>query len=241
MVAIIRYCYYYNYYLLTLLGSIILSLTLFVVVVVVEFGFACESELHWLSTSSDSFLTCCLLLWSSCISFSSLMLLWSDGVEGFDEETVGPVATAIEAISSLNIDKNCSSSNLSNSPSLPLLPGSAAATGGAAPEPPPRHSSSIGASRNVMESLTDLRWDPRLAVEKSRNSSTQEGFVAKEGSFVCETTSGQLGTVMFGIFGGNCAIIIIELKPTNYYQFTNWPNNSLSQNVETLRRRRRSK
>lgn len=57
-----------------------------------------------------------------------------------------------------------------------------------------------------MESLTDLRWDPRLAVEKSRNSSTHEGFVAKEGSFACETTSGQLGTVMFGIFGGNCAI-----------------------------------
>lgn len=68
-----------------------------------------------------------------------------------------------------------------------------------------------------MESLTDRRWDPRLAEEKSRNSSTQEGLfwvtagvvvggakVSIEGIF-CRENSGQLG-VIFGILGGNCAI-----------------------------------
>lgn len=196
-------------YLLTLLGSVILSLDVFGIM----FGGVCESELHWLSTSSDSFFSCCCCFnWWSCAgaSFSSLMLLWSDGVEGFDDDTVG--ATAVD-ISSVNMDKNCSSSNLSNS----LL---------AAPEPggafEPRHSSSIGTSRKVIESLTDLRWDPRLDDEKSRNSSTQEGFwvVALVGVELVVVIFGVILPIegilwwekscqfggRFGILGGNCAI-----------------------------------
>ena len=42
-------------YLLTLLGSVILSLDEFGIML----GGVCESELHWLSTSSDSFFSCC--------------------------------------------------------------------------------------------------------------------------------------------------------------------------------------
>ena len=191
-------------YLLTLLGSVILSLDVFPIM----FGGVCVSELHWLSASSDSFLSCCFNWWScGGASFSSLMLLWSDGVEGFEDDTVG--ATALD-ISSVNMDMNWSSSNLSNS----LL---AAPDPGGASEP--RHSSGIGTSRKVIESLTDLRWDPRLADEKSRNSSTQEGLWEEtvvvgvvplvvifgvEGILWWENSC-QFGE-MFGILGGNCAI-----------------------------------
>lgn len=63
-----------------------------------------------------------------------------------------------------------------------------------------------------MESLIERRWLPRRHAEKSRNSSTHEGFctadeaaaVEKSESF-WEEKSGQCG-VMLGILGGSCAI-----------------------------------
>ncbi|KAK3043342.1 hypothetical protein RJ639_002644 [Escallonia herrerae] len=102
-------------------------------------------------------------------------------------------------MSSMNMDVNCSSSNRSNSVAV-LDPGAPTA----------------GASRNASESLMDLRWDPRFDDEKSRNSSTHEWFwamlflVAKVSIdgilWWCCDMSGQF-VVMFGTFGGNCAIL----------------------------------
>jgi len=189
----------------------------FALLLLLSSGVCVISCLHWLSSSSDSFFTCFFSCssFSLFISFSSLMLLWSEGVEGLEEESVCAIMVLLLLLlllslvfpeaSSLNMDMNCSSSNLSNSfslspPSLPRLL---------------QWWSSIGASRKAMESLTDRRWAPRLAAEKSRNSSTHEGFwfdmfggmVLREGIFWWgEEKSGQLGA-MLGIFGGNWAIL----------------------------------
>lgn len=164
-----------------------------------EFHAACGSDLHELSTSPGSFFGCgaggcCCCMWSSMdVGLSSLLLFWSDGVEGLDDDNVGGTAADI---SSENMDISCSSSRRSNPDEL-------------------RHSSAkeTGASKKAIESLADRRWDPRLAEEKSRNSSTQEGccwemetgfgfpmegilWWGKEGQF----------WVMFGTLGGSCAI-----------------------------------
>lgn len=64
---------------------------------------------------------------------------------------------------------------------------------------------------NAIESLMDLRCEPRLPAEKSKNSSTHEGlWFVFGGEFSIEAIlwcgkSGQLGA-MFGTLGGNCAI-----------------------------------
>lgn len=73
-----------------------------------------------------------------------------------------------------------------------------------------------GASRNAMESLIERRWLPRRDAEKSRNSSTHEGFctaaaeavaaaAVEKGESFWEGKSGQCD-VMLGILGGSCAI-----------------------------------
>lgn len=219
-----------SFHLLTLFGSVIRSVE---PAVAVELDWVWFSECCGLCTSSGSF-----LFWftfpSFCASFSSLILLWSDGVEGFEDDKVG--ATAAE-ISSLNIDRNCSSSNLSNSFLSP-----AAVDGGGGAAEARQSSSSIGISRNVMESLTDRRCDPRLAEEKSRNSSTQEGLfcwvtggvvvvgakVSMEGIFWRES-SGQLEAI-FGILGGNCAIAQPKTSKTKHTRMNkeNWKKNKLN-------------
>lgn len=68
-----------------------------------------------------------------------------------------------------------------------------------------------------MESLIERRWLPRREAEKSRNSSTHEGFCTavemvvaaavgvEKGESFWEEKSGQCG-VMLGILGGSCAI-----------------------------------
>lgn len=166
-----------------------------------------NSVLHELSTSPGSFFGGC---WSRAAPFSSpfssLLLFWSDGVDGPEDDTVGGT---VRDMSSENIDMSWSSSNRSK----PLAPCSIAAWECLA------SSTSTGASRKAMESLTDLRWEPRLEEEKSRNSSTQEGcwevvvavaagrragaamdgilWWGKEGQF----------WVMLGTFGGSCAIL----------------------------------
>lgn len=73
-----------------------------------------------------------------------------------------------------------------------------------------------------MESLTDLRWDPRLDDEKSRNSSTHEEgcwelawrllSINIEGIlWVLVSAAAHEVCVMFGTFGGNCAAICFLL------------------------------
>lgn len=174
------------HYLLTLFGSVMESPPAVEGTLV-----TCGSNLHELCTS-DSFFICR----SDGTGFSSLILLWSDGVEGFDVETVG--GTAVE-MSPENIDMSCSSSSRSNS--LWLVPKAAASLS---------HSSTRGASRKAIESLADLRWELRLADEKSRNSSTHEGglelgnMLPMEGVLWWEKL-GQLED-MVGTLGGNCAI-----------------------------------
>uniref|UniRef100_A0A0A9B7Z7 Uncharacterized protein n=1 Tax=Arundo donax TaxID=35708 RepID=A0A0A9B7Z7_ARUDO len=89
--------------------------------------------------------------------FSSLKLLWSDGD---DELGAGAGATCGGGgggRSSANMDKSWSSSRRSKS---------------CAPTPA---LSSGTASRKATESLTERRCAPRLAAEKSRNSSTHDG------------------------------------------------------------------
>ena len=165
-----------------------------------EGGGACGSDLHELSTSPGSFLGC----WSRAINglFSSSMLLWSDGVEGLDDETVGGGRTP--ETSSENIDMSCSSSKRSKALFDPCITAVVVEF---------RHSSmKAGASRKAMESLMDLRWAPRLEDEKSRNSSTQDGCCC----WVAEMKFAIIGIlwweeecqfcVMLGILGGNCAI-----------------------------------
>lgn len=182
----------WRHYLLTLFGSVMDSAP------GVEGALVtCVSNLHELWTS-DSFLIC----WSDGACFSSLILLWSDGVEGLEVETVG--GTAVET-SLENIDMSCSSSNRSNS--LLLCPKAAAAAAAASLS---WHSSTSGASRNAIESLTDLRWELRLADEKSRNSSTHEGWLVLDSMLPMEGALwwGKLGQLedMVGTLGGNCAI-----------------------------------
>jgi len=76
----------------------------------------------------------------------------------------------------------------------------------------------VGASRNAIESLMERRWLPRRDAEKSRNSSTHEGFCTvvvavatavavgvEKGESFWEEKSGQC-CVMLGILGGSCAI-----------------------------------
>ena len=89
-----------------------------------------------------------------------------------------------------------------------------------------------------MESLMERRWFPRRQAEKSRNSSTHEGFcTAVEAVAVrfWEEKSGQCG-VMLGILGGSCAIednfyilsnkkkrrstLIVVSSKENKYEFT---------------------
>lgn len=176
----------------------------------------CGSFLQELSTSPGSFFGCCC--WSNGVAFSSLLLFWSDGVEGLEEEAVGGTATDM---SSENIDMSCSSSSLSK----PLVSGILLVALEFL-----QSSTKEGGSRKAMESLIERRWAPRRTEEKSRNSSTQEGWllwllivmaVAAVAALptllllvvVLEIKDirwwgkeGQLWAVILGIFGGKCAI-----------------------------------
>lgn len=136
---------------------------------------------------------------------SSLMLLWSDGVDGL-EDARGNAAPAEEddggGTSSENMDSiSWSSSRRSNSPAALA-------------------SSASGASRKAMESLTERRWEPRLAEEKSRNSSIHEGWelgaggegVGRDGPAEAGMEEegggwwpklGQVGWKLVGILGGS--------------------------------------
>ena len=207
--------YQYCDYLLTLLGSVMES-----PVGVAEGGGACGSVLHELSTSPGSALGCCCCSSGIGLLSSSILLLWSDGVDGLEDDTVGGSVTDK---SSENIDMSCSSSKRSK----PLFPCMTTAVLEF------RHSSMNGASRKAMESLIDRRWDPRRADEKSRNSSTQEGcccccccccccwcwcwcWVLLLVLWFVEMKFAIIGIrwwgdecqfwVMLGILGGNCAI-----------------------------------
>lgn len=146
-----------RYYLLTRLGSMELSVS------PAEDdgggGWDCCSNWHdELSTSPGSFFNWC----GSAAVFSSLLLFWSEDVEGLDD------AGAAMEMSSENIDISWSSSSRSNGG------GAWRRAAGTAEEEELRHSSANGVSRKAMESLMDLRWRPRREVEKSRKSSTHE-------------------------------------------------------------------
>lgn len=197
-----------NEYLLILFGSTILwSVGSSGVVACRELN---PSDLHELSSSSGSLLGCTCIWWRWSDGPSSLMLLWSDGDDGFEHDMVGPPTTT----SSLNMDISWSSSNLSKSwPALWWwLP----------PAEDLRHSSTMGASRKAMESLIDLLWDPRRDDEKSKNSSTQDEpwWLFNPPSIF---KSGQFGVVMLGTFGGNWAMVL-KYNPHPHYNvmYINW-------------------
>ena len=212
-------------YLLTLLGSTMVSGQPLSAEDGGTASSAAASFLHELSSSTASFLGFTWRSWwfsctgdATCSAiaagFSSLLLVWSeDGDEGSEAEDGGACGSATAATSSENMDMSWSSSSLSKN---------------------------IGDSKNATESLADRRWAPRRADEKSRNSSTHDDVdednccccwgevldvvVAAEFGMKFDIVDG--GTLwwgkggqfwgMVGILGGNCAIPSVCVWPPKY-------------------------